>query len=255
VPATTVRDEPPARRDPVAIPAGVATLGARRDDLVFGWDNEFEEMPIDVPAFGIDVHNVTNGEYAAFVDAGGPPPPFWVEAAGAWLLRTLGGTIPLPHSWPVYATNEQARAFARWSGARLMTEPEYHRAAFGTPAGDERRLPWGDARDADPMFGNFDFKRYDPEPAGSYPHGASAFGVHDLVGNGWEWTSTPFGPLNGFHEMPSYPPYSSDFFDGEHFVMKGASPVTSRMLVRRSFRNWYRGGYPYMYATFRRVWD
>ncbi len=53
--------------------------------------------------------------------------------------------------------------------------------------------------------------------------------------------------------MPSYPPYSSDFFDEKHFVMKGASPATSKTLIRPSFRNWFRSTYPYMYATFRTV--
>jgi hypothetical protein len=48
--------------------------------------------------------------------------------------------------------------------------------------------------------------------------------------------------------MASYLPYSADFFDNEHFVIKGASPVTSRNLVRRSFRNWYRREYPHMYG-------
>jgi formylglycine-generating enzyme required for sulfatase activity len=136
----------------------------------------------------------------------------------------------------------------------LLTEGEYHRAAYGTPGGDERQQPWGgDA--ADPAYGNFDFKRFDPEPVGSYPQGASAWGIHDLVGNGWEWTSTPFAPFAGFAPMASYLPYSADFFDNDHFVIKGASPVTSRNLVRRSFRNWYRRDYPFMYATFRRAWD
>jgi len=53
--------------------------------------------------------------------------------------------------------------------------------------------------------------------------------------------------------MPSYPEYSADFFDDEHFVMKGASPVTARTLVRRGLRNWFRPRYPYVYATFRCV--
>jgi formylglycine-generating enzyme required for sulfatase activity len=75
--------------------------------------------------------------------------------------------------------------------------------------------------------------------------------VHDLVGNGWEWTSTEFSGFDGFEPMASYPVYSSDFFDGKHFVMKGASPATARHLVRRSFRNWFRGNYPYVFATFR----
>jgi formylglycine-generating enzyme required for sulfatase activity len=55
--------------------------------------------------------------------------------------------------------------------------------------------------------------------------------------------------------MASFPGYSADFFDGGHFVMKGASPATNRNHVRRSFRNWFRADYPYVYATFRCVHD
>jgi formylglycine-generating enzyme required for sulfatase activity len=152
----------------------------------------------------------------------------------------------------VYVTNAQAKAYAAWKGARLPTEAEYHRAAFGAPGGEERAFPWGDEAPS-ARFGNFDFKRFDPEPVGTNPAGTSAWGVADLVGNGWEWTSTPFAPFAGFEAMASYPPYSADFFDDEHFVMKGASPVTSRNHVRRSLRNWYRAEYPYVYATFRTV--
>jgi formylglycine-generating enzyme required for sulfatase activity len=53
--------------------------------------------------------------------------------------------------------------------------------------------------------------------------------------------------------MASYPEYSADFFDGEHFVMKGASPATSREFLRPSFRNWFRARYPFVYASFRCV--
>jgi formylglycine-generating enzyme required for sulfatase activity len=88
-------------------------------------------------------------------------------------------------------------------------------------------------------------------PAGSRPAGASAWGVHDLVGNGWEWTSTVFAPFEGFRPMPSYPEYSAEFFDGQHYVLKGASPATPHELLRRSFRNWFRPHYPYVYAAFR----
>jgi formylglycine-generating enzyme required for sulfatase activity len=90
-------------------------------------------------------------------------------------------------------------------------------------------------------------------PAGSHPASRSAWGVDDLVGNGWEWTRTTFAPFEGFEPMPSYPEYSADFFDGEHFVMKGASPATARELLRPTFRNWFRARYPYVYATFRCV--
>jgi len=72
-----------------------------------------------------------------------------------------------------------------------------------------------------------------------------------LVGNGWEWTSTVFAPFDGFRAAPSYPGYSANFFDGEHYVIKGGSPRTAARLLRRSFRNWFRPEYPYVYGTFR----
>jgi formylglycine-generating enzyme required for sulfatase activity len=247
-----VRDVPVPRRDPIAIPPGRATLGLRRGEA-FGWDNEFDEHAVDVGPFGIDAYDVTNGDYLAFVRDGAAPPPFWIERDGAWLLRGAYHEFPLPLSWPVYASHAEAAAYCAWSGARLPTEAEYHRAAFGSPHG-ERPLPWGDAAPGT-QHGNFGFRRFDPEPAGSSPAGASAWGVEDLIGNGWEWTSTPFAPFAGFAPMASYPQYSADFFDGRHYVMKGASPVTSANLVRRSFRNWFYGDYPYMYAAFRRVYD
>jgi formylglycine-generating enzyme required for sulfatase activity len=136
----------------------------------------------------------------------------------------------------------------------LPTEAEFQRAAFGTPGGEERPHPWGDA-DATAAHGVFDFTSWDPQPAGCHPKGRSAWGVDDLVGNGWEWTSTIFGPFPGFRPMASYPEYSADFFDGEHFVIKGASPATSRELLRPTFRNWFRARYPYVYAAFRCVKD
>ena len=114
-----------------------------------------------------------------------------------------------------------------------------------------RRLhPWGDDEPSD-AHGVFDFSSWDPQPAGSHPSGASAWGVEDLVGNGWEWTSSTFAPFPGFRAAASYPEYSADFFDGEHYVMKGASPATARELLRPTFRNWFRARYPYVYATFR----
>jgi formylglycine-generating enzyme required for sulfatase activity len=134
---------------------------------------------------------------------------------------------------------------------RLPSEAEYQRAAFGSPGG-ERLHPWGDDEPTS-EHGVFDFSSWDPEPVGSHPKGTSAWGVDDLVGNGWEWTSTAFAPFPGFQPMASYPEYSADFFDGEHFVMKGASPATARDLLRPTFRNWFRARYPYVYATFRCV--
>jgi formylglycine-generating enzyme required for sulfatase activity len=164
--------------------------------------------------------------------------------------------IPLPPSWPVYVSHAEAAAYARWSGARLPTEAEFQRAAYGhdedAARQGEPRYPWGDAEPTG-AHGVFDFTSWDPEPAGSHPEGQSAWGIEDLVGNGWEWTGSAFTPFPGFRAMPSYPEYSADFFDGAHFVLKGASPATARELLRPTFRNWFRSRYPYVYATFRCV--
>jgi len=179
-------------------------------------------------------------------------PLFWELHRGVWMWRGMWDLIPLPMAWPVYVSHAEASAFARWKSRRLPSEAEFHRAAYGTPEGVERAHPWGDAP-PDPTRGHFDFASADPVPVGSYPRGASAWGVRDLVGNGWEWTSTVFAPFPGFAAMPSYPQYSADFFDGKHYVMKGASPATAKELIRRSFRNWFRPTYPYVYAKFRTV--
>ena len=245
-------DTTPPRNEFVRVPAGTATLGAKRDAIAFGWDNEFGEQRVDVPAFSVQRYAVTNAEYLDFVREGGSAPPFWIERDGEFLLRAAFEDLPMPLSWPVYATNDQATEYATWKDGRLMTEAEYHRAAYGTPSADERPYPWGEEL-PHALHGNFDFERFDPEPVDAHPAGASAWGIYDLVGNGWEWTSTPFAPFPGFQPMASYPQYSADFFDGKHFVIKGASPVTARELVRRSFRNWFYADYPYMYAKFRVV--
>ena len=281
-------------REWIDVPAGTATLGVDRETVPFGWDNEFPATTAFVPAFAIDRHDVTNARFMHFVDAGGyrdeqwwapedwrwlqnermSHPLFWEREGDAWLWRGMFARVPLPMSWPVYVSQAEASAFARWSGARLMTEAEFQRAALGSPALSEPGVqaeskgpalsePGVQGESKGPALsepgvqgeskGVFDFVSWDPEPAGSHPAGASAWGVEDLVGNGWEWTSTPFAPFPGFRPMASYPEYSADFFDGEHFVMKGASPVTARELIRPTFRNWFRARYPYVYATFRCV--
>jgi ergothioneine biosynthesis protein EgtB len=260
--------EPP-RQEWVSIPAGCATLGVSRAATPFGWDNEHPALSAEVAAFSIDRHAVTNAQYLEFVEAGGYRDPrwwraddwewvvregvahplFWEREGTLWQWRAMFERLPLPPAWPVYVSHAEASAFARWREARLPTEAEFQRAAYGSPDG-ERPFPWGrDQPTAE--HGVFDFSSWDPEPAGTHPRGESGWGVEDLVGNGWHWTSTTFAPFPGFQAMASYPEYSADFFDGEHFVMKGASPATARELVRPTFRNWFRARYPYVYATFR----
>jgi gamma-glutamyl hercynylcysteine S-oxide synthase len=257
-------------REWIEVPQGSATLGVERAAVPFAWDNERPVCVEQVEAFHIERQDVTNAAFLEFVDAGGyaderwwrgedfawirrdavTHPLFWERHDGLWFWRGMFSLIPLPPAWPVYVSFAEAAAFAKWRGARLPTEAEFQRAAFGTAGHIERPFAWGDAEPSS-RHGVFDFTSWDPEPAGSHPAGRSAWGIDDLVGNGWEWTATPFAPFPGFQPIPSYPEYSADFFDAAHFVMKGASPATARELLRPTFRNWFRPHYPYVYATFR----
>jgi ergothioneine biosynthesis protein EgtB len=264
-----------ARPRPITVEAGHVRLGADVEDLEFGWDNEFPTVTMTVPRFTIDAVPVTNADFLEFVERGGyrrrelwspddwtwrataglEHPLVWMSREGGWWYRALLDELPMAavRGWPVYVSLAEARAFARWRGARLPTEAEYHRAAYGAPGGGERPSAWGDHEPA-AHHGNFDFAHWSPVPVGSYPGGASAWGVHELVGNGWEWTDTAFAPFPGFDAcIPGYPGYSADFFDGKHFVLKGASWATDAGLIRRSFRNWYQARYPYVFAKFRCV--
>jgi gamma-glutamyl hercynylcysteine S-oxide synthase len=256
----------------VSIPAGVATLGLSRGGETFGWDNEHEIHTSHVPAFEIDQYEVTNRQYLEFIAAGGyetrafwsdddwnwriaqavSHPVFWTKAHEEWLYRTMFDEVPLPLDWPVYVSHAEAMAYARWAGKSLPTEEQWHRAAYGTSDGGERLYPWG-SEAPDSARGNFDFSHWNPMPVNAFPEGQSAFGVHDVVGNGWEWTSTVFAPFSGFEPFPFYRGYSADFFDGRHFVMKGGSPRTAACMLRPTFRNWFQAHYQYVYAGFRCV--
>ena len=218
------------QNDWVDVPAGPAVLGRPRGDG-FGWDNEFDLHSVDVPAFRISRYKMSNGEYLEYVRQGAAAPHFWVDRNGAWFLRAMFGEIPLPLDWPVYVTHSEASAYARWRGASLPTEPQFHRASEGSDAV------------------NANFERWDPVPVNA----GAENGPAQMIGNGWEWTSTIFAPFPGFEKFSFYPGYSADFFDGKHYVMKGASPRTAACFLRPSFRNWFRPDYPYVYAGFRLV--
>jgi ergothioneine biosynthesis protein EgtB len=256
----------------IRIPAGVTTLGLARDGELFGWDNEYETHSMHVPAFEIDAYEVTNRQFLNFMAAGGyetrafwsdddwnwktehaiSHPVFWRKEGDEWLYRTMFEEVSLPTDWPVYVSHAEAKAYARWAGKSLPTEEQWHRAAYGTTDGMERHYPWGNEVPS-ARFGNFDFSDWNPTPVNALPDGQSAFGVHDMLGNGWEWTSTVFAPFPGFEPFPFYRGYSADFFDGKHFVMKGGSPRTAACMLRPTFRNWFQAHYQYVYAGFRCV--
>lgn len=243
---------PPLTPQTREIPAGTATLGLKRGGGQFGWDNEFEQQEVFVPAFFISKHKATNAEYLKFVEQGGERPHFWQRRNGEWIVRTMFGETPLPLDWPVYVTYKQASDYAAWKGLALPTEAQFDRAAYGSAEEEARAYPWGQS-DPSPQYGNFDFAGWDPVSVSAHPAGDSAFGVSQLVGNGWEWTSTVFASFPGFQPFSFYPGYSANFFDGRHYVLKGGSQRTAASLLTRTLRNWFRPRYPYVYATFRCV--
>jgi gamma-glutamyl hercynylcysteine S-oxide synthase len=256
----------------VEIPGGTVTLGLRRGGEEFGWDNEYARHTKHVPAFEIDQYEVTNRQYLDFMAAGGydtrrfwsdadwnwktahtiSHPVFWTEKHDGWRYRTMFEEIPLAMDSPVYVSQAEAAAYARWAGKLLPTEEQWQRAAYGAADGTERNYPWGNEA-PNSKLGNFDFGHWSPTPVNAFPAGGSAFDVHDMLGNGWEWTSTVFNPFPGFEPFPFYRGYSADFFDGKHFVMKGGSPRTAACMLRPTFRNWFQAHYQYVYAGFRCV--
>jgi ergothioneine biosynthesis protein EgtB len=260
----------------IHIPPGPARLGAAPGSLEFAWDNELPGRAAEVGAFSIDITPVRNRDFLRFVEDGGYSdrrlwseeawdwlgrerrrlPPFWDEQGGGLAVRNAFADVPIEEAWdwPVFVTWAEASAYARQQGRRLPDEAEYDRAAYGSRDGRPRAFPWGDAAPGE-RHGNFGLRGWSPLPVGTHPAGASAFGVHDLVGSGWEWTSTLFAPFPGFVPQPGYEGYSADFFDGRHYVLKGASWATPDGLVRRSFRNWFQPHYPHVFAQFRLASD
>lgn len=253
--------EPVAQRM-IKIPAGDAVMGLRRGESAFGWDNEFEQYRVPLPAFEIDEFKVTNGEFLKFVEGGGyedrncwsaadwewiqkngiEHPGFWRLRDGRWFQKAMFHELPLPLDWPVYVSHAEANAYACWVGKALPTEAQWQRAAYGS-----------DSQSVKNVRGNFDFERWDPTPVNASPESLNDFGLADFAGNGWEWTATLFAPFPGFEPFPFYLGYSANFFDNQHYVMKGGSMRTASCLVRPSFRNWFQPHYPHVYAGFRCV--
>jgi serine/threonine protein kinase, bacterial len=161
----------------VEIPGGSFTMGNDSD----GPDPKPAHM-VDVPTFQIDKFEVTNSDFKAFVDATG----YETDAEKT-------GDKP----WGAYAANKDnhpvvkvswndATAFCKWAGERLPTEAEWEKAARGT---DGRTYPWGNDWDPKKVNGK-DSGIRGTTAVGSYPQGASPFGVDDMGGNVWEWTSS-----------------------------------------------------------------
>jgi iron(II)-dependent oxidoreductase len=240
----------------VIVPGGPFTMGTSAEPWAL--DNERPAHQVHVPAFAIDTGPVTNGAYQRFIAAGGYDDPrywseagwthrqqaglvaprFWTREGDHWVRTRFGVVEDVPADEPVvHVCWHEAQAYATWAGRRLPTEAEWEKAARFDPAtGRSRRFPWGDD-DPTPERANLDQRHLRPAEVGAYPAGASPLGVHQLVGDVWEWTSSDFAGYPGFVAFP-YREYSEVFFGPEYKVLRGGSFGTDQVACRGTFRNW-----------------
>jgi iron(II)-dependent oxidoreductase len=259
-------------RDSVLVPAGPFVLGVNGADEPWSLDNERPAHVVELPAFRIGRFPVTNAEWQAFIDDGGYDtarwwsPRGWQHRVSANLQRPLfwsadgsrrrfGIVEDIPPDEPVqHVCFFEAEAYAAWAGARLPSEQEWEKACVWDPAvGRRRRWPWGAAQPS-PAVANLGGAALRPAPAGAYPAGTSAYGVEQLIGEVWEWTSSGFEPWPGFTPM-LYQQYSEPFFGGDFRVLRGGSWAVSGAAIRPSFRNWDLPVRRQIFCGLRLAWD
>jgi iron(II)-dependent oxidoreductase len=164
--------------------------------------------------------------------------------------------VPLDDRLPTIHVNwYEADAYCRWAGRRLPSEAEWEAAATAEPtpdgsmlAGRKRRYPWGDDAPS-PLRANLDWRAGGCLPVHALPHGDSAFGCRQMIGNVWEWTSNDFLPYPGFEPGP-YKEYSAPWF-GTHKVLRGGCWATRASLIRANYRNFYTPDRRDVWAGFR----
>ncbi|MFV0427609.1 MAG: formylglycine-generating enzyme family protein [Beutenbergiaceae bacterium] len=227
-----------AERDMVTIPAGTLLMGSAD---FYPDESPVHERPI--ASFAIDRYQVTNAQYAEFIDATGyrtvaeqPLEPADFPGAnpadlvpGSMLFQPTCGPVNLNnwrlwwrwqpgacwryplgpgssytdwlHHPVVHVAYPDALAYCDWAGLRLPTEAEHEYAARGGGVG--RKFAWGNEpypdgqAQANTWLGRFPYDNHGvggTAPVGSYP--ANGYGLFDMIGNAWEWTSDYYTPIH-----------------------------------------------------------
>jgi gamma-glutamyl hercynylcysteine S-oxide synthase len=245
----------PCPADTIQIPAGPFDCG--NNDLN-ALDNESPGHTVELADYWIDRTPVTCGDYWQFMAAAGYQTPDWWSPAGwAWQQTAQ---VSRPRYWPdtpdwaahpvCGVSGYEAAAYARFVGKRLPTEWEWEKAArWQSQAAKSPPFPWGDEFPK-AHHCNHGQAIGQTTPVDRYAQFASPSGCVDMLGNVWEWTSSPFAGYPGFVPHP-YPGYSQIYFDGQHQVLRGGSWATRPWALRSTFRNWYHPWVREIFAGFR----
>lgn len=167
----------------VRVPAGEFTMGST-DIEQYSEDNEKPQHQVTLHEFWILRTEVTNAQYKACVEAKEKGVANGCESPGNsyWNKEALA-------RWPVtYVTWQQASQYAVWKGGRLPTEAEWEKACRGT---DALIYPWGNKLPTRNLA-NFNYNEGTVSDVGNYVYGQSPYGLLDIVGNVWEWTSSQY---------------------------------------------------------------
>lgn len=257
------------------IPEGDYRIGKLPDDLNkatlgFAFDAEKPGRVVHLAPFLIAKRSVSQGDFLAFVEAGGydnldywsyggknwllqyrdqdkdiakqartsvPGPIYWACHNGKWSRRWFDQWLPLNPAHPLLNISYwEAEAYCAWAKRRLPTEAEWEAATLNaTLDGPAPCYPWGDSI-AD-CQGDLDAEALGTNSVDADDFGKNPFGLKQTIGTAWEWTSDQFLPYDGF-TMDMYP-YMSTLQFGYHKVTKGGSCATSRSLIRGTYRQAY----------------
>jgi serine/threonine-protein kinase len=203
----------------VLVPAGDFTMGS------IHYDNEKPIHTVYLDAFWIDKYEVTNALYKKCVDAGKCTLP---KETQSYTHNSYFGNAQFDNYPVIYVSWERAKIYCEWAGKRLPTEAEWEKAARGT---DGRVYPWGNSFDKN-LLNSFEGGKGVTTVVGSYPGGASPYGIMDLSGNVWEWVADWYGSYpSGLQRNPTGPS------SGQSRVLRGGACFDNSSNARAANRN------------------